>query len=251
MRGRAKLGNGQVEVHQVRHDDRIVVTTTVFRTAHNANGRFATPDPINDALGPFLFRDIVQLLTAQLKVLPHDVGPEWVADETGNPIEIRNVDALLDLLASSSRDQFMALLRAPDVISGIEFIQQRRSDDDRRRMAAIMRHHFPVPSGAPAKAAEKRADLQTAERVTELGTKLEAVFDFVRACRECGADDPDLLERRLVELPGVEPQWAKHLARTGTTLKEAVCRIVAEETNRSVKAVKTAAERGWPLRRTA
>jgi hypothetical protein len=250
MQRRVKLGNGQLEVHQEQHADRTVVSTTVFRTPQNADDWFATPDPIGDAIDTVLFAHIVQSLTAQLTVLPHDVGPEWVPDETGNPVEIRNVDVLLDLLANSTRDQFMSLLQAPHVTSGMAFIQQGRSVDHRRRLAEIMRHHFPAPPGAPTKAAEKRVDVQTAERVTELGTKLEAVFDFVISCRERGADDPDLLERRLIELPGVERKWAKHLARTRTTLKEAVCRIVAEERNSSVKAVKKAAERGWPLRRT-
>jgi hypothetical protein len=251
MQRRVKLGNGQVEVHQGRHADRIVVTTTVFRTTQKADGWFATPDPIFDAIDPVLFHHLVQSLTVQLTVLPHDVGADLVPDEAGNPIEIRNVDALLDLLASSTRDQFLSLLRAPDVISGIGFIQQCRSVDARRKLADIMRHHFPSPAGAPTKAREKRVDIQTAERVFELGVKLHPVFAVVTACRKRREDDPDLLASRLVELPGVQPKWAKHLARTRTTLKEAVCRIVAEETNRSVKAVKKAAERGWPLRRTA
>jgi hypothetical protein len=169
-----------------------------------------------------------------------------VLDDVDAPVELVNVRSLLHLLESATFDDFMHLLRAPDVINTIQWTRRDGGGDARRRLSKVMKKHFPARPGAPEQRPEDRRDLKTIYRVIELGNDLAPAFAFVEKCRERGgyAADPENVATQLEKLPGVKPSWAKHPARRRTSFPEAVCRIVADETGKKPKAVRRAAERG-------
>ena len=250
------LSNGQIEVRREQtHADQITVTITISRAPADSAEE---PDPLG--FGPpddpvfywaqfFLFGQMLQALSAQSNVLTS--GFEAVLDwhcADDRPVVLHDIMGLLSLLERSTRREVIDLLRAPSVLDAIGSMAEGDSSTHcQRRLAKIMKRNFPAAPGAPPKAAEKRVDVQTARRVRDLGLKLRPAFMLVDERRKRGGDaaDPENLERELVKLPGIKASWAKHLARRRTTPPLAVCRIVADEMKKSVKAVYKAAERGW------
>jgi hypothetical protein len=245
------LGDGLLEASRQRNANGLNISITLPLPPIDTEGAgidswFVKPDPTRFWAEHLIFDQIMNMLQAQLNVLPHRIAPEVFFDED-EVHELRNHDSVLDLLEGSTAEGFIALLRAPDVVDGMESIRRDGSVDQRRRLAKVMKRRMPAPRGVPRKPVENRKDLATARRVAELGCRLEQAFKFMEQCRtrKGYASDPEVIAREFDAIPGVKPEWATHLARRRTTSLMAVCRIVADETRSTPKAVYKAAERGW------
>jgi len=173
MHRRRVLGNGQVEVRRERRADYIETAVRVYRAPVNdATQRaarrwlFVPSDATFDWADQNLFGIITEMIEAQIKVLPHALGMEFATNPNSGEVQAyRDTEGLFRLLLDGTREEFSALLRAPDVMDSIEHVQRGRHQGHQRRLARLIRRRTSPRSGAPIKDADKRVDLSARRRV--------------------------------------------------------------------------------------
>jgi len=212
MRKREVLADGQVEIEWDVTRERVEVRVVVSRASAPWTSRlpWLRHDPIFEHAWSSLRDNIVQLIQAQLLVLPHHIGEPFDTDpDAGHTQMIRNRENLLELLEGASGAQCGRLLRSPDVVDGIVDVMAGRKHAQLARLRTILRRCTTARRGAPVTAAGESRNLATAIAVADWYAAIKEPFEAAQALRRERARS---IPTRLMEQFNADPNEATILA---------------------------------------